>query len=166
MCADKLVSIQIDVNDLNCPICLQLIRNPRLLHCGHRICNYCYLQSCSNSKTKMITCGICKRESQKTNINLDTFFENIIQNIEYKFPCGQSVLIKNTEKHNLECLVCLKEEFLKLKEFSNYQSKELEKYQKVQSMVPSNTDDLVGMLFNLPVGGSGSSSRLGPFGYY
>jgi len=51
--------------DLECPICLEEMEEPHLLHCGHNLCAVCApkTQSVGRGSTVVATCPLCRHKS-------------------------------------------------------------------------------------------------------
>ncbi|XP_073337514.1 E3 ubiquitin-protein ligase TRIM39-like [Pagrus major] len=98
--------------DLCCPVCLDIFKDPVILSCSHNFCKDC-LQSCWTEKETR-ECPVCKRRSSKNilppNLALKNLCETFLQERDQRASEGLCSL--HSEKLKLFCLdhqqpVCL-----------------------------------------------------------
>lgn len=88
---------------LNCPVCREIMIDPKLLSCSHRVCGNCL--SCM-SKSE---CPICRKPFYETHSDL--LVKEITANIKLKRECGISLNSIEFESHKDNCLPCIKSEY-------------------------------------------------------
>ncbi|XP_071501171.1 E3 ubiquitin-protein ligase TRIM56-like [Diadema antillarum] len=84
---------------LQCPICLNVFVDPRLLSCSHTYCKDCLKQlsnSGSQSKGRKITCPVCRKITKVPNSNV-----NLLQ---CNYPIKS--LIEDVKNQTQACTVC------------------------------------------------------------
>ena len=72
-------------DDLMCPICHMLLREPQQTHCGHEFCRECVRPLVRYGK---LTCPICRAESRPRQVFEDKRLEREIMGL--KISCDQS----------------------------------------------------------------------------
>ncbi|XP_046368493.2 E3 ubiquitin-protein ligase TRIM13-like [Haliotis rufescens] len=83
------------VEDLTCPICMDLLTDPKALHCLHRFCREClnrHIQIRTVSGSSSVSCPVCRWESRPSHagpINVDSFatdvgVRNLVQALKKK----------------------------------------------------------------------------------
>ncbi|XP_072182413.1 uncharacterized protein [Diadema setosum] len=83
---------QIISQNLECPICLTLLKQPKSLTCSHTLCKDCLqLISQTQSDKKIITCPICRRGTSIPSGDVDKLQTNIslsslVQELKIKSP--------------------------------------------------------------------------------
>ncbi|XP_051269759.1 E3 ubiquitin-protein ligase TRIM35-like [Dicentrarchus labrax] len=130
--------------DLYCPVCHDIFKDPVVLTCSHSFCKDC-LQNWWTEKL-LQECPVCKRRSSRSeppcNLALKKVCESIIQKKERRSSAGSEALCSlHSEKLKLFCLdhqqpvcvVCLHSEthnghkFKPINEFAQSHKKELQK---------------------------------------
>uniref|UniRef100_A0A671UKH6 Tripartite motif-containing protein 35-like n=1 Tax=Sparus aurata TaxID=8175 RepID=A0A671UKH6_SPAAU len=98
--------------DLCCPVCLDVFKDPVILSCSHNFCKDC-LQRCWAQK-EIRECPVCKRRSSKKIIPPNLALENLYENIflERDQRASEDLCSRHSEKLKLFCLdhqqpVCL-----------------------------------------------------------
>jgi len=63
----KLFSLQMSLEDeLSCPVCTDLFREPVLLSCGHSFCRQCINDHWSSSRSR--TCPVCVQSEPEEHL--------------------------------------------------------------------------------------------------
>ncbi|XP_042349279.1 nuclear factor 7, brain-like [Plectropomus leopardus] len=103
------------VEDLCCPVCLQIFKHPVILPCSHSFCKTCL--QCWWTKNKTQDCPVCKKKSSNIepmcNLTLKKLCEAELLARDPRFSSGFETLCSlHLEKLNLFCLdhqqpVCL-----------------------------------------------------------
>ncbi|XP_073320706.1 nuclear factor 7, brain-like [Pagrus major] len=90
--------------DLCCPVCLDIFKDPVILSCSHNFCKDC-LQSCWAEK-EIRECPVCKRRSSKNilppNLALKNLCETFLQ--ERGQRASEDLCSRHSEKLKLFCL--------------------------------------------------------------
>ncbi|XP_030256260.1 nuclear factor 7, brain-like [Sparus aurata] len=90
--------------DLCCPVCLDIFKDPVILSCSHSFCKDC-LQSCWAQK-EIRECPICKRRSSKKklppNFALKNLCETFLQEGDQR--ASEDLCSRHSEKLKLFCL--------------------------------------------------------------
>ncbi|XP_073337531.1 nuclear factor 7, ovary-like [Pagrus major] len=90
--------------DLCCPVCLDIFKDPVLLSCSHSFCKDC-LQSCWTEKETR-DCPVCKRRSSKehppVNLALKNLCETFLQERDQR--ASEDLCSLHSEKLKLFCL--------------------------------------------------------------
>ncbi|KAM9220986.1 LOW QUALITY PROTEIN: E3 ubiquitin-protein ligase TRIM22-like [Dugong dugon] len=108
--------------EVTCPICLELLREPLSLNCGHSFCQACITV---NNKTSMIssegesTCPMCRISYQPDNIRPNQHLANIVEKLrevkvslkeeQKRDVCnrhGEKLLLFCKEDGNVICWLC------------------------------------------------------------
>ena len=101
--------------DLSCPVCFEIYKDPVLLTCAHSVCNNCLQQYWDTKGSK--DCPVCRRRCSKDiylpNLALTKVCETFSQERSQRASAGSEVLCSlHSEKLKLFCvedkqLVCL-----------------------------------------------------------
>ncbi|XP_036417127.1 tripartite motif-containing protein 35-like [Colossoma macropomum] len=101
--------------DLSCPVCCEIFRDPVLLSCSHSVCKTCLQQFWETKGSR--ECPVCRRRSSKDdppcNLALRNLCEAFLESRSQRSSAGSEVLcILHNEKLKLFCLddqqpVCL-----------------------------------------------------------
>ncbi|XP_072163059.1 E3 ubiquitin-protein ligase TRIM45-like [Diadema setosum] len=88
---------QISSQNLECPICLTLFNQPKLLTCSHTFCKDCLQRiSQTQSDKETITCPICRKETLTPGGDVDKLQTNV----------PLSSLVDEVKTKNPTCTVC------------------------------------------------------------
>ncbi|KAL7866222.1 hypothetical protein SRHO_G00114690 [Serrasalmus rhombeus] len=101
--------------DLSCPVCCEIFKDPVILRCSHSVCKDC-LQRFWETKGSR-ECPVCRRRSSAEiplpNLALKNLCESFIKETSQRGPAGsENICSLHSEKHQLFCLddlqpVCL-----------------------------------------------------------
>ncbi|XP_030648359.1 zinc-binding protein A33-like isoform X1 [Chanos chanos] len=106
--------LSLSEEDLSCPVCCDIFRDPVVLSCSHSICKVCLQQFWNNKESK--ECPICRRQSQHDpprNLVLKNLCESFLQERSQRTLAGSEEFCSlHSEKLKLFCLddkqpVCL-----------------------------------------------------------
>ncbi|XP_050957865.1 nuclear factor 7, brain isoform X2 [Labeo rohita] len=103
------------VEDLSCPVCCEIFKDPVLLSCSHSICKECLQQFWKTKKTQ--ECPVCRRRSSKEkplhNLALKNLCHSFLKEQNERRSSGsEEICSLHSEKLKLFCLedkqsVCL-----------------------------------------------------------
>ncbi|XP_023598784.1 tripartite motif-containing protein 5-like isoform X2 [Trichechus manatus latirostris] len=100
--------------EVTCPICLELLREPLSLNCGHSFCQACITV---NNKTSMIssegesTCPMCRISYQPDNIRPNRHLANIVEKLrEVKVSLKEEQKRDVCNRHGEKLLLFCKED--------------------------------------------------------
>ncbi|KAL6483719.1 hypothetical protein MHYP_G00085910 [Metynnis hypsauchen] len=93
--------------ELSCPVCCDIFRDPAILSCSHSVCKTC-LQTFWETKTSR-ECPVCRRRSSKEkppcNLVLKNLCESFLESKSQRSSAGSEVLcVLHNEKLKLFCL--------------------------------------------------------------
>ncbi|XP_020792165.2 E3 ubiquitin-protein ligase TRIM35-like [Boleophthalmus pectinirostris] len=73
--------------DFNCPVCLEVYKNPVVLSCSHSFCKACL----QNWWTQKVTreCPVCKRRSSRTDPPCNLVLKNLCETFSHQLRVGQ-----------------------------------------------------------------------------
>ncbi|XP_046879435.1 E3 ubiquitin-protein ligase TRIM35-like [Hypomesus transpacificus] len=101
--------------DLSCPVCCDIFKDPVLLSCSHSFCKTCLQEYWKEKKERV--CPVCRRKSSKDSpplsLALKNLCESFLQERRQRASAGSEVLCSlHSEKLKLYCLddkqpVCL-----------------------------------------------------------
>uniref|UniRef100_A0AAY4BI80 Zinc-binding protein A33-like n=1 Tax=Denticeps clupeoides TaxID=299321 RepID=A0AAY4BI80_9TELE len=101
--------------DLSCPVCCEIFKDPLVLSCSHSVCKVC-LQKCWESKGSR-ECPVCRRRTSKEDPPLNLALKNLceifsIEKIQRSSAGSELLCSQHGEKLKLFCLedqqfVCL-----------------------------------------------------------
>lgn len=100
------ITTTIDTKDFECVVCKNVMYNPYILSCSHRLCYDCIIHLSLESKSISMSCPTCRKPFYSNNISKDTFMINLMKNMEIDSPCEKKVLYKNLETHQKSCVEC------------------------------------------------------------
>ncbi|XP_061600061.1 E3 ubiquitin-protein ligase TRIM35-like [Cololabis saira] len=94
-------------DDLSCPICVEVFRDPVVLSCSHSFCRACLQSWWAQQETR--PCPCCKRRSSKTdpprNLALKNLCEAFLQDEERRAAAGPEHMCSlHAEKFKIFCL--------------------------------------------------------------
>nr|XP_021136715.1 breast cancer type 1 susceptibility protein isoform X2 [Columba livia] len=67
--------------NLECPICLDVIKEPVSTKCDHIFCRFCMFQLLSKKKKGVIQCPLCKTEVTKRSLKENSRFKQLIEGL-------------------------------------------------------------------------------------
>ncbi|XP_072178292.1 E3 ubiquitin-protein ligase TRIM56-like [Diadema setosum] len=93
---NDLVTSNLVTRNLQCPICLKVFVDPRLLSCSHTYCKDCLKRLSKSQKGRKITCSICRKITKVPNANVDLL------------QCNHPIksLIEDVKNQTQTCTVC------------------------------------------------------------
>ncbi|KAG5282946.1 hypothetical protein AALO_G00036520 [Alosa alosa] len=107
-----MASMSISEEDLSCPVCCDIFKDPVLLSCSHSVCKGCLQQFWDTKGTR--ECPVCRTRSLSAEPPLNLLLKNLCEN----FPKGRSQREPFCSEHRSElklfceddkqlvCLVC------------------------------------------------------------
>ncbi|XP_073691774.1 E3 ubiquitin-protein ligase TRIM35-like [Garra rufa] len=105
----------LSVEELSCPVCCEIFKNPVVLSCSHSVCKECLQQFWRTKKTQ--ECPVCRRRSSReqlpTNLALKNLCESFLKQRNERSSSGsEEICSLHSEKLKLFCLedkqpVCL-----------------------------------------------------------
>ncbi|XP_060785185.1 E3 ubiquitin-protein ligase TRIM35-like [Neoarius graeffei] len=93
--------------DLSCPVCYEIFKDPVLLHCSHSVCKVCLQQFWETKGSR--ECPLCRTKSSVTeppiNLALKNLCETLLQERSQRSSSGsETVCSLHSEKLKLFCL--------------------------------------------------------------
>uniref|UniRef100_A0A673M9I2 Uncharacterized protein n=1 Tax=Sinocyclocheilus rhinocerous TaxID=307959 RepID=A0A673M9I2_9TELE len=110
----KMASLNVSVEELSCPVCCEIFKNPVVLSCSHSFCKECLQQFWRTKKTQ--ECPVCRRSSKHeppVNLVLKNLCESFLKERNESRSSGSEEFCSlHSEKLKLFCLedkqpVCL-----------------------------------------------------------
>lgn len=101
----------VSVEDLTCPVCCEIYKNPAVLSCSHSICKECVQQFWSLRNT--LECPVCRRRSSRDDPPCNLVLKNLCESLTADRASGSELDCSfHNEKLKLFCLddeqpVCL-----------------------------------------------------------
>ncbi|OMJ81655.1 hypothetical protein SteCoe_17813 [Stentor coeruleus] len=96
---------------IECPICFEVFKDPRIFYCGHTICKSCIVKSIQND---IISCPICRKTFPMKSVN------KLTKNYSLSNLIAEFLNIK-AESKNFESLLSQNEDFKQqIKSLKNY----------------------------------------------
>ncbi|XP_056308840.1 E3 ubiquitin-protein ligase TRIM35-like [Danio aesculapii] len=94
-------------NELSCPVCCEIFKNPVILSCSHSVCRECLQQFWRTKKTQ--ECPVCRRRSSKeeplVNLSLKNLCELFLKERNERCSSGsEEICSLHSEKLKLFCL--------------------------------------------------------------
>ncbi|KAI4885927.1 hypothetical protein NFI96_030898 [Prochilodus magdalenae] len=105
--ASKMASGAFSEEDLSCPVCYEIFRNPVLLQCCHSVCEDCLQQFWKTKESR--ECPVCRRRSSNEHPPINLALKNLCEGLLQKGSQRASAEPENTcslhtEKFKLLCL--------------------------------------------------------------
>ncbi|XP_073691920.1 E3 ubiquitin-protein ligase TRIM39-like [Garra rufa] len=132
----------LSVEELSCPVCCEIFKNPVFLSCSHSVCKECLQQFWRTKKTQ--ECPVCRRRSSKNypppNLVLKNLCESFVKQRNERSSSGsEEICSLHSEKLKLFCLedkqpvcvVCM-----------NSQKHDNHKFRPIDEVVSSHKEEL------------------------
>ncbi|XP_073800152.1 E3 ubiquitin-protein ligase TRIM35 [Danio rerio] len=102
-----MASVNVSAEELSCPVCCEIFKNPVVLSCSHSVCKAC-LQQFWRTKTTQ-ECPVCRRRSSKDNPPCNLVLKNLCELFlkERNERCSsgsEEICSLHSEKLKLFCL--------------------------------------------------------------
>ncbi|XP_073800149.1 tripartite motif containing 35-19 isoform X2 [Danio rerio] len=102
-----MASVNVSADELSCPVCCEIFKNPVLLSCSHSVCKEC-LQQFWRTKTTQ-ECPVCRRRSSKSKPPCNLVLKNLCELFlkernERCSPGSEEICSLHSEKLKLFCL--------------------------------------------------------------
>ncbi|XP_048023267.1 nuclear factor 7, brain-like [Megalobrama amblycephala] len=98
----------LSVEELSCPVCIEIFKFPVVLSCSHSFCKECLQKFWRSKKTRQ--CPVCRRRSSKTdppsNLVLKNLCESFLNVEEVCNLHGEKLKLFCLEDSQSVCLVC------------------------------------------------------------
>ncbi|KAI2645237.1 Nuclear factor 7, ovary [Labeo rohita] len=91
----------LSVEELSCPVCCEIFKNPVFLSCSHSICKECLQQFWRTKKTQ--ECPVCRRRSSKTEPPSNLVLKNLCESFLARSG-SEEICSLHSEKLKLFCL--------------------------------------------------------------
>ncbi|XP_062335227.1 E3 ubiquitin-protein ligase TRIM35-like [Osmerus eperlanus] len=100
-------TLSLPEEDLSCPVCCDIFKDPVLLSCSHSFCKACLQEYWKEKKER--DCPVCRRKSSQDsfplNLALKNLCESFLQERRQRASAGSEVLCSlHSEKLKLYCL--------------------------------------------------------------
>ncbi|XP_050960032.1 E3 ubiquitin-protein ligase TRIM35-like [Labeo rohita] len=96
----------LSVEELSCPVCFEIFKNPVFLSCSHSVCKECLQQFWRTKKTQ--ECPVCRRRSSKPdpppNLALKNLCESFLKRNESRSSGSEEICSLHSKKLKLFCL--------------------------------------------------------------
>ncbi len=94
-------------DDLSCPVCHEIFKNPVLLSCSHSFCKECIRQFWRTKKTQ--ECPVCRRRSSRDEPPCNLVLKNLCESFlkernERRSSGSEEICSLHSEKLKLFCL--------------------------------------------------------------
>jgi len=111
-------SLELDASSLlTCCICTTIPLPHDLLtfDCKHSLCQTCLTSLGANSLSPSVKCPVCRKQ-HLGEVKCSHFLTSILDGFPYKLVCGAEVTGIRVRKHISQCIVCLRDQNLSLRE--------------------------------------------------
>ncbi len=103
----KMTSINVSAEELSCPVCHEIFKDPVLLSCSHSFCKECLQQFWRTRKTR--ECPVCRRRSSRDDPPISLVLKNLCESFlkERNERCSsgsEELCSLHSEKLKLFCL--------------------------------------------------------------
>lgn len=103
---EEKMKVSINTSDLKCPVCTEIMIEPLLYPCSHRVCKSCTKEMFYSSAIAK-RCPICRvGVSERVLENVDTFMSNITRQAPITMACGKVMTMEEYDNHEKTCLTC------------------------------------------------------------
>ncbi|XP_059426964.1 nuclear factor 7, ovary-like [Carassius carassius] len=94
-------------DDISCPVCQEIFKNPVVLSCSHSVCKECLQQFWRTKKTQ--ECPVCRRRSSKEQPPCNLVLKNLCESFvkernEVRSSGSEEICSLHSEKLKLFCL--------------------------------------------------------------
>ncbi|XP_073691426.1 E3 ubiquitin-protein ligase TRIM35-like [Garra rufa] len=94
-------------DDISCPVCQEIFKNPVVLSCSHSVCKECLQQFWRTKKTQ--ECPVCRRRSSKSEPPCNLVLKNLCESFlkernERRSSGSEEICSLHSEKLKLFCL--------------------------------------------------------------
>ncbi|XP_021233931.1 breast cancer type 1 susceptibility protein isoform X3 [Numida meleagris] len=136
--------------NLECPICLDVIKEPVSTKCDHIFCRFCMFKLLSKKKKGVIQCPLCKTEVTKRSLKENSRFKQLVEGLleaisafeldtGIKFLSNHRFLKTSTEAATAE-LLCNNSSVIQSKGFRNRKRSAKENGQDNYTLQEANVD--------------------------
>lgn len=115
--------VNIKLTELTCPCCQEIMIEPVLYPCAHRVCKECTKHILFDmSSTNRSKCPICRVPiTEQVLSNVDIFMAEIAKQAPIQVPCGKVMSTNEYTEHMKSCNTCCYEAFKKLQKEQEYE---------------------------------------------